>query len=610
MHLNFKLKNGLTNRLALAGLALLLSFTDTRAYNYQEHKDIGNAAFAAAFRRMVTMGTVSDSLALGGWLTQYGQMAYDPKSGHWYFPGLSHAPNQISYGDLNALSGDHSENPLQLQDGLQYRYSPMNRAVQLQNEYGERFYTNAPNKDLFGLDHNYGFFAIKHFLHFYAYGQGLTYHLSGVKKSLVEALQSPAEVERVFAHINKSNALEAYATLHALALHLAQQAGASARAGNLADARSQFQYALLYNAYADHFVGDASAAGHTMVRRSFVSSVTNNRAMHDFFNKTGLEVSNLKGETWTAYGDDHLNTSDKEWREDSNYTHLDAPDVTPKYQHVIRAVTESVYELLAAFAQAQNDGQVSLLASLPPDLGSFQPRTGDEAKRIEQFYVNHFGAISLVPIPFGSNLSRYDLPDSLKQLNQLPYFRQHILRRVANSAKLYVGALKPVGQVDNNPYLIFGARYLFSPFTYTYRDYYRKAGSVDRWFGMTTSLAQGFRFTREAEGEKLKVTSRLTQWQLGFYHKADIWVTNDRYMGLNAYLEGGAIWYDGNIQAVLSPTVRLELFPLLISARKTVPKWLNIPYMILRPLSFTYSRQFTNNRRNSSMATVEFDLTF
>lgn len=72
-------------------------------------------------------------------------------------------------------------------------------------------------------------------------------------------------------------------------------------------------------------------------------------------------------------------------------------------------------------------------------------------------------------------------------------------------------------------------------FMLSFADYYRKAGSVDRWFGMTTSLARGFRYTREAEGKKLKVSSRLTQWQVGLYHKADIWVTNDRYMGPNPY---------------------------------------------------------------------------
>ena len=596
-------------RAVFIGFALLVSGGVTRAYNYQEHKDIGNAAFTAALRRVVTSGLVTDSLTLTTWLSQYGQMAFDAKSGRWFFPDLSHAPNIITYGELNALSGDHSENPLQLQDGLRFKYSDLNRVIQVQNEYGSRFYSNAPNKELFDLDHTYGFFAIIHYLHFYAYGQGLTYHVSGVKRSLIEALQTPAEVERVFAHVNKSNALEAYVTLHALALHLAQQAGASVRAGNVADARTQFHYALLYNAYADHFAEDASAAGHTMVRRSFISSVTNNKAMHDFFNKAGLPVMNLAGETWVANGDNSLNAPDKGWREDQSYTRISDPIITPKYEHVIRAVTQSVYELFAAFAQAKLDGQVNLLASLPADLGSFQGRTSAEARKIETYYVNRFGALSLVPVPFGSDLSRYDLPDSLKQLNQLPYFRQHIIRRVANSAKLYVGALKPAGQADSNPYLIVGGRYLFSPFTYTYRDYYRKAGSVDRWFGMTTSFARGYRYTRETPEAKLHVTNRLTQWQAGVYHKADIWVTNDRYMGLNVYLEGGGIWYDGKLQPVFSPTARVELFPLLISARKNVSKWLSIPYMILRPLSFTYSRQFTKDR-NSSMATVEIDLTF
>lgn len=552
-------------RTIVMGLALLLSGGVTEAYNYQEHKDIGNAAFTAALRRMVANGVVTDSLTLTTWLAQYAQMAYDTQSGRWFFPDLSHAPNMITYGELNALSGDHSENPLQLQDRLRFKYSDLNRVIQVQNDYGNRFYSNAPNKELFDLDHTYGFFAIIHYLHFYAYGQGLTYHVSGVKKSLVKALQTPAEVERVFAHLNKSNALEAYVTLHALALHLAQQLGASARAGNVADARSQFYYALLYNAYADHFAEDASAAGHTMVRRSFISSVTNNKAMHDFFNKAGLQVMNLAGETWVANGDNDLNASDKLWREDQSYTRISDPVITPKYEHVIRAVTQSVYELFTAFAQAKTDGRVDLLDSLPPDLGSFQLRTSAEARKIEQFYVNRFKTLTLVPVPFGSDLSRYTLPDSFKQLNRLPYFR-----RVANSAKLYVGALTPTQQANGNPYLIVGGRYLFSPFTYTYRDYYRKAGSVDRWFGMTTSVARGDRYSRETPDSQLHVTSRLTQWQAGLYHKADIWVTNDRYMGLNVYLEGAASGTTGSYSRFSAPRPALVVSPADFGAQERI----------------------------------------
>ena len=84
------------------GLALLTSGGVTEAYNYQEHKDIGNAAFAAALRRMVANGLVTDSLTLTTWLGQYGQMAYDTKLGRWFFPDLSHAPNMITYGELNS----------------------------------------------------------------------------------------------------------------------------------------------------------------------------------------------------------------------------------------------------------------------------------------------------------------------------------------------------------------------------------------------------------------------------------------------------------------------------------------------------------------------------
>ena len=74
-------------------------------------------------------------------------------------------------------------------------------------------------------------------------------------------------------------------------------------------------YATMYEAFAEHFLQDSFASGHQMVRRGFsASAVSNNKSLHDFYNTIPVQTANLKGETWSAYGDKRLNQNRMEYR--------------------------------------------------------------------------------------------------------------------------------------------------------------------------------------------------------------------------------------------------------------------------------------------------------
>jgi hypothetical protein len=283
------------------------------------------------------------------------------------------------------------------------------------------------------------------------------------------------------------------------------------------------------------------------------------------------------------------------------------PPGTDTYQLVVKATAQSVVEVWEAFARAQTNGQVTLLDSLPQDLAGRQLK---KAAAAEQFYVSRFKALTLMPVPYGSDLSRYPLSDSIRQLNRPLFFRDHIRRRVANSATLFAGTLQPFALPNNGTYAIIGGRYLFSPTGCRYKDHYDKAGTIDRWYGFSASFTRGFQFGNSTFSQSDKIASHLTQAQVGVYHKADIWVTNDRYVSCHVYVEAGGAWYNGKLQPVISPMARLELFPLLLSIRKSYPKSLVLPLRLLLPLSVTYAYQFSPKQANQRLLSVEIDLTF
>lgn len=89
-------------------------------------------------------------------------------------------------------------------------------------------------------------------------------------------------------------------------------------------------YALLINAFADHYLADCFAAGHISVpRQTLKRELRNLKAMklHDYFNKHGLPVYSMYCGAWTVYGDGYLHVSYKHRKLTKNALKSSANDI-------------------------------------------------------------------------------------------------------------------------------------------------------------------------------------------------------------------------------------------------------------------------------------------
>ena len=90
--------------------------------------------------------------------------------------------------------------------------------------------------------------------------------------------------------------------------------------------------ALRENAFADHMLQDAFAAGHMGFNRR-ASSAAAAKRFHDYWNERGRVISDRTGASWTTYGDGRL----------------DDPANAGGRRHVLDAATRSVRDLLVTF---------------------------------------------------------------------------------------------------------------------------------------------------------------------------------------------------------------------------------------------------------------------
>lgn len=127
---------------------------------------------------------------------------------------------------------------------------------------------------------------------------------------------------------------------------LHEEALAEARGAGYQQSEERFQYALLLDAAAGHFLTDAFASGHLFNKAEVLAAIgvhlathparTRNPYMqafedivgakdgaleqlvvknvHDRMNREGFEVSNARGMRWRTYGDDHLEASEETQR--------------------------------------------------------------------------------------------------------------------------------------------------------------------------------------------------------------------------------------------------------------------------------------------------------
>lgn len=70
------------------------------------------------------------------------------------------------------------------------------------------------------------------------------------------------------------------------------------------------------NATADHYLTDAFSGGHIRPPRSELMATTKgnvkSKGWHDLDNANGVQVTNTRGDVWTAYGDEHMEGEHKE----------------------------------------------------------------------------------------------------------------------------------------------------------------------------------------------------------------------------------------------------------------------------------------------------------
>jgi hypothetical protein len=342
----------------LTALLASLLAAEARAGLYGEHKKIGDEAFEkfleknaprrSFFRDTLGMGVIATpriSRGLTGILTKV-------RSSNAY---------GITYGDINAISGDHTHDPVEIYYGLlpdtlalfelaadtvcgtggfsQADISMLQTrlvdAVWLHHqamEGGEK----AASNFAFGL--YYVLLSYEDESHFHYVGVSAEEELADLVALRTLATDYRACLfsfrERLIDRLNTVNVAAKYAMLHCAALDMVHTAGIFWNR-NRELARTFLLKALLYNGFADHYLQDAFASGHIVVRRHALHALDDN-GKHDYYGRVGLFVQNRRGDRWLARGDGYIEPGEE----------------TQSY--AAEAVTGSLDELWDAFETARS----------------------------------------------------------------------------------------------------------------------------------------------------------------------------------------------------------------------------------------------------------------
>jgi len=523
------------------------------------------------------------------------EYSYSEKT--YYFKNLSLRDNIITYGALNGLSGDHEQNPLSLEEDLRYTRSTLNQVIALHNEYIKKFGTGAPTSEIMHYDIKFAWFAAVDLSHFYEYGVSYDDQLNDFEKEHLIKLLKPDYVEQVFSDLKKTNSLCKYVTLHSMAVYLAEIAGKTMAKDSL-EAYKYLYYAFLYNAFADHFLGDSFSSGHLVVNRSIFTALVNNRALHDFYNENGVEVINLNGEKWKQYGDQNFNKYHSEWEDKTSYLQIEYPPLTKSSSRVINAVVFSIKEVFEAFyLSLNNQERKNIMDRLPSGKILYY-----------KFFIENFKALSLVPVPFGTDLLYYNVKSKNKKelqktVESIPY-RNYIRSRVANSLLVGLGGnftKNSKGEYTSIIELRFNLGTNFYSFNYNYE--LEKKGTMDSWFGPTVSFQIG-------NTEMFKKKNDYTALKLGVNNIYDIWLSESRFFSVYDYLETGIQWDNGIARAVFTPSVGLQFGSLIGIKYYELPIWIRIPLELLLPLKLRFGADYVPTKKPDYHLIGEIDILF
>jgi hypothetical protein len=572
----------------------------TPAYNFGEHQVIGDRGFTRFTRWLVAQRSLNNYAADVRWWQQHAGLVYDSLPQRHVFRSLSLGNNRVGYGTLNGLAGDHAENPLVLEEGLHYAQSRLHQVIELHQRALLESRSAAADPDLVRIDDQYLPLALNNFSHFFAYGRPFAWHFNAFDRSLLDQGLQPAQLGACFQQLTHTNVLNMYASVHTMALLLAERAGRLAEK-EPAQAERYLSYALLYNAFADHFLEDCFAAGHMVVNRKWLGSFTNNHSLHDLYNRQGAEVANLRGETWRAYGDGAFNQTHAQWRHAPDLASVEYQEFTPEANRVIEAVSLSLQDVWTAFHAARQGETSSVATALPA-----------QHDQLAAYFRQRYPALALVPIPFNTPVEKYlpaagnltDLRTRTQMLNDRPFH----LSRMGNS--LAFGAAFLSIPLDKLPlyYTEQELRFNIAPFVYQHgynpvngtgqlRNYQVRPTMAFTW-GEFTDLNADQSVARRAYSVKGGISANL-----------DYWVSPTRFMGLYSYLQIGAYREQGRpIQFLFAPAVGVQPGALLGIRYYELPVWLRWPAQLAHSLRIRGNVQYLPRRSPLIFLSAEVDL--
>lgn len=358
----------------LIGFILMFCGSYSFAGKYFEHKKTGDLAFKQFVEQNSLDSFFFNVLQFGRFGQYYEYKTPFSLNGEVikYYNGmfgLSDGVNEYSYGDISALAGDHSLDPFQLFEGL---FSPkyyqnmipgtvfesmvpeLKKVRYLQNQAIEQGYNEDGSYFFLG----YAWLANEDKSHFQRPPLTVREMIQetvdyGIIDLIYSVLKSPydntngrlillrEQFDNKFLALNNT---AKYSILHLIALHCVRNAAVAYADSQFSDFRRTFQMGLIFNAFADHFLQDAFAAGHIPVIRSRFFGM-NNKGVHDYYCRNGLSVHNKNGTTWRTYGDDYYDNNNGE-----------------TFTHAIEACRESINDLWKCFNSADMRSYAAKLA--------------------------------------------------------------------------------------------------------------------------------------------------------------------------------------------------------------------------------------------------------
>ena len=611
-------KGGSANTMWRARLLLVLFCVLTfsaYAWDFAEHRKIGDRAMILIPERLVAAGLFPNEAAFYALLDTVLDVQLSEDGLSFVLNELSQAPNQVTYGTLCGLAGDHVSNPLLLETGLQAHYSKTNRTLLLEADAMQHFQTGANSVELLKVNLAYGVMAIKDLSHFYSYGDDLNDHLRKIDAELIRALASPANVNDTFAKLDRLPSMSKYFCIHIFATYLAEEAGKAHLAGDAHAASDYLFYAMLYEAFAEHFLQDSFASGHQMVRRGFgASAVSNNKALHDFYNTIPVQTANLKGETWVSFGDKRLNQNMEGYLDKESYTEIRVTDPNPyklpkgdKYERetrvfyqVVNATCQSILEVWQAYHYAVQGEAKQILSQLP-----------EKHEEWPAYIYAHHPVVRDFPLPFGTKLTEvpldsaaWDRQEELQLIVQEPFTRNFIRSRVANSFSFTVtdGLTSTTGMGAG-----IGGRLSLSMFNWhrfgRANAMSARKGDVIHWLYPTISGNYFWGDMKQGRPDSWDVKA-------GAAYNLDLFVSPRRFLGLYAYMEIGVDRRSQETRFVAAPSMGVQLGSLIGLHTFNLPGWLRIPLSYLLPLKFTVSCNKVKGRPVEWLSAYEIDILF